>query len=291
MLSVADYQSGLDAYNAGFYANALKDWKQVAESPPSNTNPAIYAETLYAIAMLYWLGQGVTKDYFNSSNWLHKAADLGHAGAQAKIGYLYTEGIAVRQDYSQAFQWFTRAARQGDKDGQYNLGIFYLNGWGTEQDTTLGKQYLAAATAQGDQAAEEALHSITTTSPVIGRSSADFLQPIQKDQPQATTYSKEWILRQDPDHYTIQVVGLRSRSRLETLTEGHKQLAPFASYAVQLDSKPIYILIQGIYTNVDAARKARDNFPRAIQKTDQLWIRQFGKIQELILAEVGDKDG
>jgi hypothetical protein len=39
----ADYQSGLDAYNAGFYANALRDWKQVADSPPSNTNPAIYA--------------------------------------------------------------------------------------------------------------------------------------------------------------------------------------------------------------------------------------------------------
>lgn len=157
MLSFADYQSGLDAYNSGFYANALRDWKQVADSPPSNTIPPIYAETLYAIAMLYWVGQGVTKDYYLASTWLHRAADLGHAGAQAKLGYLYTEGIAVEQDYKQAFQWFTKAAKQGDIDGQYNLGIFYLNGWGTEQDTTLGKQYLAAAAAQGDEAAEAAL--------------------------------------------------------------------------------------------------------------------------------------
>jgi len=157
MLSFADYQSGLDAYNAGFYANALREWKQVADSPPSNTIPTIYAETLYAIAMLYWMGQGVTKDFYEASNWLQKSADLGHAGAQAKLGYLYTEGIAVQQDYDQAFQWFTKAAKQGDIDGQYNLGIFYLNGWGTEQNTTLGKQYLAAAAAQGDKAAEAAL--------------------------------------------------------------------------------------------------------------------------------------
>ncbi|MFB3080141.1 MAG: tetratricopeptide repeat protein, partial [Lysobacterales bacterium] len=102
---MADYQSGLDAYDSGDYATALHDWKAVV----TPTHPAIFAETHYAIGMLYWTGQGVTKDYFEASKWMHQGAHLNHAGAQAKLGYLYTEGIAVKQDYQQAFEWFSKA--------------------------------------------------------------------------------------------------------------------------------------------------------------------------------------
>ena len=156
----ADYQSGLDAYNAARYTTALDNWKAVTEQPAGEVNPAIYAETHYAIGMLYWMGQGVAIDYIEASKWLHKAAELGNAGAQGKLGFMYTEGITVEKDYDLAFQWFSKAAKQGDVDGQYNLGIFYLNGWGTEQDRTLAAQYLAAASAQGDADAEAALQGL-----------------------------------------------------------------------------------------------------------------------------------
>jgi TPR repeat protein len=153
----ADYQAGLDAYNATNYRLAMQQWQAVIEAPPTATNPLIYAETHYAIAMLYWQGQGVSRDFYKAYEWLQQAAELNHAGAMAKLGYLYTDGIAVPQDLDQAFEWYNKAAKLGDVDGLYNLGIFYLNGWGTEQNTTLGKQYLAAAAAQGDEAAEAAL--------------------------------------------------------------------------------------------------------------------------------------
>ena len=153
---MADYQSGLDAYNSGDYAAALHDWKAVVTPP----HPAIFAATHYAIGMLYWTGQGVTKDYFEALNWMRRAADLNHAGAQAKLGYLYSQGIAVQQDYEQAFQWFSKAAQQGDIDGQYNLGIFYLNGWGAKQDKIMAAQYLAAASAQGDESAEQMMQGL-----------------------------------------------------------------------------------------------------------------------------------
>ena len=160
----ADYQSGLDAYNKGYYKRALQNWKEVAGQPAAQVNPAIYAETHYAIAQLYWNGQGVSRDYYQAREWLEKAADLGHADAMAKLGYLYTDGLTVEQDFNQAFEWFSRAARLGSVDGQYNLGIFYLNGWGTAQDTTMAKQYLAAASAQGDEAAEQALQNLLADS-------------------------------------------------------------------------------------------------------------------------------
>ncbi len=267
---MADYQSGLDAYNSGDYATALRDWKAVV----TPAHPAIFAETHYAIGMLYWTGQGVPKDNFEALNWMRRAADLNHAGAQAKLGYFYTRGISVEQNYELAFQWFSKAAQQGDIDGQYNLGIFYLNGWGTKQDKTMAAQYLAAASAQGDESAEQMLQGL--------------LLPQQKQtaaQPTADTRLKtDWILSQSPGHYTIQVIALRSPAKLDSLIQGYDYLAPFATYTLELKGKPLHVLVQGVYPDVESARQARDGFPSDINRPDEVWIRRFSKIQELITA-------
>ena len=280
----ADYQSGLDAYTIGDYQTAMKEWIAVTEGPATAVTPPVWMETQYAIAMLYWQGQGVPRDYFQAHQWLLKAAKLNHAGAQAKLGYLYTDGISVPQDFDQAFEWYSKAARQGDIDGQYNLGIFYLNGWGTEQDSTMAKMYLAAASAQGDEAAEEALLAVGANS---------FAKPsAQKNNSRMNSLlqNESWILAQAPNHYTIQVIALSSTEKLKALINGYDHLGPFAIYTVQRNSKPIHILLQGNYPDVDAARQARDNFPPEINRPDKVWIRQFGKIQELIAAQ-GAADG
>jgi hypothetical protein len=270
VLAVADYQAGLDAYTAGRYSTAMEQWQAVATGGRQDENPVIYAEAHYAIAMLYWQGQGVLQDYQQAYDWLVKAAGMNHAGAQAKLGYLYTDGNVVPQDLNRAFEYYEKAARQGDVDGQYNLGIFYLYGWGTEQDTTMSKQYLAAASVQGDEAAEGALQILLAgeTGPADNRGS--------------TILDESWILAQDPSHYTLQVIALGSYEKVEALVQGYDQLAPFAIYAVPGDSRPLYILLQGNYAQLDAALTARDTFPRGIQKADQLRIRQFGKVQELV---------
>jgi len=337
---LADYQAGLDAYNAGDYGKALDEWQQVAAAPPTSTNPAIYVETHYAIAMLYWQGQGVARDYYTAREWLLKAAKLNHAGAQAKLGYLYTDGIAVPQDFYQAFEWFSKAAKQGDVDGQYNLGIFYLNGWGTEQDTTMAAQYLAAASAQGDQAAEEALqqvlarmdsensnrghgplpqqeemsedivkaeeilekqeivetehiveaeqavgadaqrHSASASSPAAKPHSLHHLRYARDISLQLKNES--WILTQNPNHYTIQVIALSSLAKVESLVSEYDHLAPLATYTVQRNNNPLYVLVQGDYENSSAARLASEAIPAEFQDADKLLIRRFSGIHALI---------
>jgi len=235
---------------------------------------------------------------------------LNHAGAQAKLGYLYTDGVAVPRDFNMAFEWYSKAAKQGDIDGQYNLGIFYLNGWGTGQDTTMAKMYLAAASAQGDEAAEQALvgansfanneeannEEVKNDELQINLLPRDVEAPLLVgansfaiNDDETSIRDEAWILSQNPNHYTIQVIGLSTIEKLEALIDGHDNLAPFAIYVVQRSSSPIQVLIQGSYADVDAARTARDIFPRKINAPDQVWIRQFGKIQELIAAEgMGD---
>ena len=129
-----DYQTGLDAYAIGDYQTAMKKWTAVVEGPATAVDPLVYVETHYAIAMLYWQGQGVPRDFYKSYEWLLKAANLHHAGAQAKLGYLYTDGVAVPRDFNMAFEWYAKAAKQGDIDGQYT-GDRYTN----HQDDTIIK--------------------------------------------------------------------------------------------------------------------------------------------------------
>lgn len=289
----ADYQTGLDAYNSGDYKTAMYEWKAVVATPPDEITPAIYAETHYAIGMLYWMGQGVPADYLEASKWLHKAAELGHAGAQGKLGYLYTGGITVQKNYETAFEWFSKAARQGDIDGQYNLGIFYLNGWGTGKDTTMAAQYLAAASAQGDEDAEVALQGVLAfkrgeavdggvgnlaNGTVAGSDPVDLnVHPTG-----ITIHPSTWILQQNPSHYTIQVIALRKKQDLQTLIAPHPELTPYAIYTQQKNNQPIYVLIQGVYATLESARQAQSQFPKTIQPPKNTWIRKFEKIQALV---------
>ena len=109
----ADYQEGLDAYQKGDYDKALGEWLEVTRSPPEQVPPGIRAETFYAIAMLYWIGQGVPQDTAIAARWLQQAAEMHHAGAQTKLGYLCSSGQGVPQSDFEAFKWFQMAAWQG----------------------------------------------------------------------------------------------------------------------------------------------------------------------------------
>jgi len=146
----ADYQSGVSAYQQGDYEQALAQWTKVIESPPETVHPAERAETLYAVAMMFWLGQGVEQDTTVSAGFLRQAAELNHAGAQSKLGYLFLIGQGVPQNNAQAQKWLEMAARQGDPDAQYNLGVVYRDGLGTTADEQLALKWFREAAANGD---------------------------------------------------------------------------------------------------------------------------------------------
>ena len=66
----ADYQDGLDAYNVGDFSRAFYEWNIIANSPAEESHPGLYAESLFGLAMLYWLGQGVQQNTSTSASWL-----------------------------------------------------------------------------------------------------------------------------------------------------------------------------------------------------------------------------
>ena len=107
-VTTTDFQAGMEAYKAGDYATALKEWKPLAEQGD--------AQAQHNLAWMYEHGQGVAQDYKEAVKWWRLAAEQGYASAQFNLGGMYGEGISVIQNYVIAHMWFNIAARDGNED-------------------------------------------------------------------------------------------------------------------------------------------------------------------------------
>jgi TPR repeat protein len=70
---------------------------------------------------MYFLGQGVERDYRESFRWAHKAAEQGLPAAQTNVAYLYEHGLGTPLDYTAAFAWYSRASRGGNQSAALRL--------------------------------------------------------------------------------------------------------------------------------------------------------------------------
>jgi TPR repeat protein len=105
------------------------------------------AET--SLGRMYYLGEGVPRDYSEAMRWCRKAADQGGAHAQYDVGYLYELGHGVPQDYAEALRWYHKAADQGEAWGQASIGEMYYNGRGVEQDRAVAASWYRQAADRG----------------------------------------------------------------------------------------------------------------------------------------------
>lgn len=285
----ADYQTGLDAYTQGNYDLALGEWLDVARSPAGEIHPAIRAEACYAIAMLFWIGQGVPQDTSVAAGWLEQAAEMNHAGAQTKLGYLYGAGQGVQQSDFEAFKYFQMAANQGDPDAQYNLGVVYRDGLGVEANDAEALKWFREAAANGD--AESAtivagtIQEPATAPADDGRRTLAAEIPNPAPAPESRTNAplqtpdETWIRARNPNHYTIQVIALQQPDKLLSFIQRNQDWAPFAIYQQEFKGDPLWIMVQGDYPDLIKAREAVRKFPTDIQSRERLWVRRFVVVQ------------
>ena len=83
------------------------------KSESEDTNPTDPEEQYQLEA--YYNGEGVVKDWNQATHWWRKAAEQGHAGAQAMIGIAYFSGEGVEQNYTESYAWFILAKPQGEE--------------------------------------------------------------------------------------------------------------------------------------------------------------------------------
>ena len=116
------------------------------------------AATIFARALACYAGSGFRHDKQEAADGFRKAAELGHAEAQYRLGRMYAEGDGLPRDMAQAAQWFRKAAEQGEIDAQYRLGHMYAEGDGLPQDTAQALEWLRKA---GDRGAAEAWYRLS----------------------------------------------------------------------------------------------------------------------------------
>ena len=78
------------------------------------------AEQQYRLGFDY---EYCVEDEAEAAKWYRKAVEQGNARAQVEIGrrYLYGLGVGVLTDEAEAVKWFRKAAEQGHKDAETAL--------------------------------------------------------------------------------------------------------------------------------------------------------------------------
>ena len=142
----ADFQAGMEAYNRGDYAGALREFRPLAEQG--------HAWSQYNLGVMYAEGRGVPQDDAKAVKWYRRAAAQGHAWAQYNLGVRYAEGRGVPEDDAEAVKWFRKAAEQGHVGAQNNLGVMYDDGEGVPEDDVQAYAWFNIAAAQGNDNAE-----------------------------------------------------------------------------------------------------------------------------------------
>jgi TPR repeat protein len=162
-----DFGKGLEAYQRGDYAAALREWRPLAGQGD--------AAAQYKLGALYDDGQGVPQDHAEAMRWYRKAAKQGYAivaytigdyqgaarlyrelaeqgdvEAQDRLGSMYNRGMGVPEDYAEAAKWYRKAAEQGYASAQYNLGNMYLSGDGVPQDYVQAYKWFILMLSQND---------------------------------------------------------------------------------------------------------------------------------------------
>jgi len=100
-------------------------------------------EALYALSLRYAEGLGVNEDPAEASRLLEKAARLGSAKAQRKLGSHLVGATGEERNLNEAVKWLGKAAEQGDAEAQFKLSLLH---W-----TRLGNRNHFSVTGEPDQ--------------------------------------------------------------------------------------------------------------------------------------------
>ena len=74
------------------------------------------------------IGKFTRKDPARAALLYRKAAEMGYASAQVRLGWLYYKGIGVAQNEVEALEWTLKGAKQGDLIGKINLSLYFKKG-------------------------------------------------------------------------------------------------------------------------------------------------------------------
>ncbi len=141
----ADFGSGLDAYDAGDYVTAAKEWRRAADAGDLAAQRNL--------GHLYRWGKGVKQDLARAAKWYRRAAIAGFDRAQLNLALLHLNGQGVKRDAAEAARWLSKAADAGNPEAQFRLAQLLETGKGVAIDRAKAYAFYGLAARAGHKAA------------------------------------------------------------------------------------------------------------------------------------------
>ena len=133
-----DFRKDIEAYRAGDYTTAIREWWPLAMAGDSGAQ--------FLLGATYDYGHGVVQDYEEAAKWYRLAAEQGHSSAQYYTGFMYESGRGVLQDNTIAYMWFDIAASNLSEVGKENKDL-------------IAKKMIPSAISQAQDMATECIAS------------------------------------------------------------------------------------------------------------------------------------
>ncbi|MFQ5773148.1 MAG: cell division protein FtsZ [Kiloniellaceae bacterium] len=112
------------------------------------------------VGWMYEKGEGIEADHGQAVRWYRSAAEQGYVNAMNDLGYMYRQGWGVPQSYTEALDWFAKAAAKYDSYAEYNMGQMYENGWGVEKNMDEAIRWFRRSAARGHEWAAKRLEEL-----------------------------------------------------------------------------------------------------------------------------------
>ena len=156
--SFADYEDGVEAAFSGDFETAFREFTAAAEDGLSLAQ--------YNLGILYFTGQGVSKNLKEAFKWTKAAAEQGHLNAQFNLGSLYLDGQGTERDVSKGIDWFILAAKDGHGNSAYSLAKIFQTGDSVGSDQVQAHAWAALSEAnehpEGNLLKNEITESMST---------------------------------------------------------------------------------------------------------------------------------
>ncbi len=88
-----------------------------------------------------------------------------------------------------------------------------------------------------------------------------------------------WLKQQNPDNWTLQVLGARDPDTLIKFARQHRLGADSAWFMTELNGKPWYVLVHRFYGNRDIARNAISRLPAGLRQA-RPWVKSLQAIHK-----------
>jgi DamX protein len=143
-------------------------------------------------------------------------------------------------------------------------------------------------TLEGERASTTAAVAVTSPAPVKSEVAVPGGEPLvslaKNVTPAATAAGTprigrdlDWLRRQDPSHYVIQLVGTRDASAARKFVDSHQLGEEGAWFVTAHQDKPWYVVVYGMYPDKASARAAIETLPEAL-RAGSPWPRTVASV-------------